>query len=208
MTVYTRHQTPPTPADPPGPAGLWMPWYTGLGEVCIPCQAEPGPLGCNPYCTGAYSVNNLILPSIPPSSYCSSSSIPTTIPLTIQSTAPCLWRYMAPTANGLLLCSKSGDGWNQDGYFAVYMTMEGPIGNWRVRVVISTHWVRRETGYDDYSWNLFYYSRYSTSNSCLDPFDGSTMTITYDHQTIFGGITPPVDFSSPWSELDVVLNTP
>lgn len=37
MTIYTRHQTPPTPADPPGPAGLWMPWYTGLGEVCTPC---------------------------------------------------------------------------------------------------------------------------------------------------------------------------
>jgi len=43
MTVYTRHQTPPTPADPPGPAGLWMPWYTGLGEVCIPC---PQPILC------------------------------------------------------------------------------------------------------------------------------------------------------------------
>jgi len=37
MTVYTRHQTPPAAADPPGPAGLWMPWYTGLGELCVPC---------------------------------------------------------------------------------------------------------------------------------------------------------------------------
>lgn len=48
MTVYTRHQTPPTPADPPGPAGLWMPWYTGLGEVCNPCV---GPQTCKGFAT-------------------------------------------------------------------------------------------------------------------------------------------------------------
>jgi hypothetical protein len=50
MTVYTRHQSPPAAADPQGPAGLWMPWYTGLGDVCNPCPIET--TLCSEACSG------------------------------------------------------------------------------------------------------------------------------------------------------------